>query len=278
MRNLIFLFVKHGGFVTFVLMELLCMFLVVNNNTGQSAIFNNFFSAASNSMTNQGDKVTQFINLSDHNDSLARANSRLLQERDNALFIQTIRRDSIQVPETEQMFTFTAAKVTSNSTSLTNNSLTINRGKKHGIKKSMGIVGVGGNGVIGIVKSTTDNYSRVLPILHSQSKISAAIRRNGYFGSLVWRGRDPMKVNLVDVPKHANLVIGDTIQTSSYSSIFPEGIMIGTIDTFWQQAGTNFYEIDVNLSTDLSNIKYVHVVENLMKKEIEALKKEVSDE
>ena len=87
-----------------------------------------------------------------------------------------------------------------------------------------------------------------------------------------------MKVNLVDVPKHANLLIGDTIQTSSYSSIFPEGIMIGTIDTFWQKSGTNFYEIDVNLSTDLSNVKYVHVVENLMEKELEVLRKEVSDE
>lgn len=259
-------------------MELLCMFLVVNNNNGQNAIFNSTFSAFSNSITNQADGLTQFINLTSVNDSLARENSNLLQERDNALFIQTIQKDSVQIPETEQMYTFTAAKVTSNSTNLNNNSLFINRGKKHGITKSMGVIGAGSSGVIGIVKSTTDNFSRILPILHRQSKISASIKRNNFYGSLIWKGGNPTKVNLSDIPKHANLVKGDTVQTSGYSSIFPEGIMIGTVDTFWLQEGTNFYDIKVNLSIDLSNIKYVYVVENLMKKELEELRKEVSDE
>ena len=54
--------------------------------------------------------------------------------------------------------------------------------------------------------------------------------------------------------------------------------MIGTIDTFWLQEGTNFYEIQVNLVNDLSRVKYVFVVDNLMKKELEQLEKEVSDE
>jgi len=254
------------------------MVLVVNNNSEQNAIFNSSFSAFSNSVTGNFDNVSQFVSLSSVADNLARENATLLQERDNALFIQTIQRDSIPIPEKEQMYTFTAAKVTSNSTNRNNNSLTINRGANHGIKRSMGIVGTGSNGIIGIVKNTTANYARVLPILHSQSKISSSIKRNNFFGSLIWKGGDPTKVNLVDIPKHAKLIKGDTIQTSGYSSIFPEGIMIGTIDTFWLQEGTNFYEIKVNLSNDLSKVKYVYVVENLMKSELEALEKEVSDE
>ena len=255
------------------------MFLVVNNNNSeQKAIFNSSLSVWSNVITDKFDGLKQFIQLSSVADSLARENATLLQQRDNALFVQTIRRDSFPLEEKEQLHTFMAAKVVSNSTRQDNNSLTINRGSKHGIKASMGIIGTGNNGVIGIVKSTTENYSRVLPILHSQSKISCSVKRNGYFGSLVWKGRDPSKANLVDIPKHANLVKGDTIQTSGYSSIFPEGIMVGTIDTFWLQTGTNFYEIEIDLSTDMSNIKYVYVVENLKKTELEKLQKEASDE
>jgi len=259
-------------------MELLCMVLVVNNNSDQNAIFNSSLSAFSNSVNNKFDNLSQFVNLSTVVDSLARQNATLLQERDNALFIQTIRRDSIPIPEKEQVYTFMSAKVISNSTNRNNNSLTINRGANHGIKKSMGIVGAGSSGVIGIVKNTTANYARILPILHSQSKISSSIKRNGYFGSLIWKGGDPTKVNLVDIPKHANLVKGDTIQTSGYSSVFPEGIMIGTVDTFWVQRGTNFYEIEVNLSNDMSNVKYVYVVENLKQTELELLEKEGADE
>ncbi len=278
MRNLIFLFVKHGGFLTFFLAEIFCMYLVVNNNSEQNAIFNSSFSFFSNETTERFDNLKQFVSLSSVNDTLARANAKLLQEKENAKFIQTVFKDSIQIPDTEQLYTFTAAKVVSNSTTRHNNSIIINRGANHGIKPSMGIIGVGNAGVVGIVKNTTANHSRVLPILHSQSRISASIKRNNFFGGLVWQGRDPTKANLVDIPKHANLVKGDTIQTSGYSSIFPEGIMIGTIDTSWLQKGTNFYEIEVNLCNDLSSVKYVYVVENLMKKEIDALEKEVSDD
>ncbi len=278
MRNLIFLFVKHGGFVTFILMEMLCMFLVVNNNNEQNAIFNSSFSVISNIITDRFDGIKQFIQLSSVADSLARENASLLQQRDNALFVQTIRRDSLPEINKERLYTFTAAKVISNSIRQNNNSLIINRGAAHGIKKSMGIIGAGSSGVIGIVKNTTENHARILPILHSQSRISSSIKRNGHFGSLIWKGGDSNKVNLIDIPKHANLIKGDTVQTSGFSSIFPEGIMIGTIDTFWLQPGTYFYEIEVNLSADMSNVKYVYVVENLMKSELETLQKGASDE
>ncbi|MFT7606591.1 MAG: rod shape-determining protein MreC [Saprospiraceae bacterium] len=278
MRNLIFLFVKHGGFVTFLLMEMFCMFLVVNNNSEQNAIFNSSLSVISNVITDKFDGGRQFIQLSSLADSLNRKNASLLQERDNAIFVRNIYKESFPELDKEQKFTFTAAKVISNSTTRNNNSLTINRGSAQGVKQSMGIMGGVGSGVIGIVKSTTTNHARILPILHSQSKISASVKRNGYFGSLIWKGGDPAKVNLADIPKHANLTKGDTIQTSGYSSIFPEGIMIGTIDTFWLQEGTNFYEIVVKLGTDMSNVKYVYVVENLMKHELDTLQKQISDE
>lgn len=278
MRNLIFLFVKHGGFVTFLLMEMLCMYLVVNNNSDQGAIFNNSLTVASDVIMDKFDNVSQYVRLAAVSDSLARQNATLLQEKEYAQFIKTVFRDSIQEPEKEQMYTFMAAKVVSNSITRTNNSLTINRGASHGLKPSMGVIGAGSNGVIGIIKSTTENHSRILPILHSQSKISSSLKKNGFFGSLVWRGGNPKILNLTDIPKHAVLEKGDTIQTSGYSSIFPEGIMIGTIDTFWLKEGTNFYEIKVELSNDLSNAKYVYVVENLMKNELETLEKEVSDE
>lgn len=254
------------------------MFLVVEMNTEHNAIFNSSFSTVSDVVTSQFSKTKEHFYMASVADSLARQNSLLLQERDNAKFLQTVFKDSIQEEEKDQMYTFTAAKVISKTINLNNNGLTINRGTSHGIKPSMGIIGAGNNSVIGIVKSCTKNFSRVLPILHSQSRISSTVKRSNYPGSLVWKGGDPTRANLVDVPKHADVIKGDTIQTSGYSTIFPEGIMIGTVDTFWLQQGTNFYEIEINLSNDLSRTKYVYVVENLMKAELEELEKEVSDE
>jgi rod shape-determining protein MreC len=66
---------------------------------------------------------------------------------------------------------------------------------------------------------------------------------------------------------------GDTVETSGYSSVFPKGVMIGTIDTFKIKDGGNFYTIDVRLKAALGKIKYVYVINNLFKAEQEAVEK-----
>ncbi len=254
------------------------MYLVVNNNQTQNAIYLNSLSAVTDAITQKFDNITQFINLSSVADSLAKKNAELLEEAQNAKFNKTVFRDSVNLPETGQLFTFVESKVVSNSINKKNNSLTINRGTEQGILTSMGVIGANQTGVVGIVKSTTKNYARVMSILHQQSIISASIMRNGHFGSIVWRSNNPILVNLIDVPKHADIVIGDTVQTSGFSTIFPEGIMIGVVDTFWVPSGSNFFEIEVTLNNDLNKIKYVYVVDNLMKEDLETIQEEGSNE
>ena len=259
-------------------MEFLCMYLIINNNQTQRAIYLNSMSAATDALTKRVDNFSQFINLSSVADSLSKKNAELLAEADNAKFIKTILKDSISDLEKEQFYTFIQSKVISNSINKNNNSLSINRGAKHGIAPSMGVIDANQTGVVGIVKSTTNNFSRVMSILHRQTLISASIQRNGHFGSIVWKGNDPTVVNFIDVPKHADVVIGDTVQTSGYSTIFPEGIMIGTVDTFWVPSGSNFFEIKVNLKNDLNKTKYVYVVNNLMKEELKKIEEEDDNE
>ncbi len=254
------------------------MYLVVNNNQTQNAIYFNSLSAATDAITHKFDNITQFINLASVADSLVKKNAKLLAEAENAKFIKTVLRDSVNSPETEQLFTYIEAKVVSNSINKKNNSLSINRGSEQGILPSMGVIGANQTGVVGIVKSTSKNHARVMSILHQHTIISASIMRNGHFGSIVWRSRSSLSVNLIDVPKHADIMIGDTVQTSGYSTIFPEGIMIGVVDTFWVPSGSNFFEIEVTLNNDLNKTKYVYVVDNLMKEDLEKIQEEGSNE
>ncbi|MBA3901309.1 MAG: rod shape-determining protein MreC, partial [Bacteroidetes bacterium] len=69
------------------------------------------------------------------------------------------------------------------------------------------------------------------------------------------------------IPKHAKLNIGDTIVTSGASTIFPDGIMIGTIAEYKLKDGDNFFKIDINISTDFGKLGYVYVIKNLMSQE-----------
>lgn len=278
MRNLIFLFIKHGGLVTFIFMESLCMYLIVNNNQTQRAIYLSSFSAAADAFTQRFDNFTQFINLASVADSLSKKNAELLAEAENAKFIKTVLKDSAHILETEQLFTFIQSKVISNSINKNNNSLTINRGTAQGVSSGMGVIGANNSGIVGIVKSSTKNYSRVMSLLHRQSIISASIKGTGHFGSIVWKGNDPKIVHLIDIPKHATVTKDSIVQTSGYSTIFPEGIIIGTIKDFDLPPGSNFYDIEVELVNDFNTTKYVYVVENMMRKEIEKIQEQTDDE
>ncbi|MBQ4215151.1 MAG: rod shape-determining protein MreC, partial [Bacteroidales bacterium] len=61
----------------------------------------------------------------------------------------------------------------------------------------------------------------------------------------------------------------DTLVTNTYSNLFPSEIMVGTIESFYQN--NNFFSADVRLSTDFKRIDYVYVVKDLYKKERENL-------
>ena len=276
MQNLILLFVRHGGLILFILLESLCMYLVVQYNQKQNSIYFSSTNVLSGTVHNQYDDFLQYLYLADVADSLANENAKLYEQLDDAKFNRSIWRDTLRADTLEPQYIYQSATVINNSINKYHNHITIDRGRNHGIRSSMGVIN--DHGIVGIVKSTSGNYSLVMSVLHNQTRISAAIKRNNYFGSLVWKGGDPMHVNLNDIPKHADLVVGDTVQTSSYSAVFPEGIMIGKIDTFWIEPGSNFYSVDVKLSNNLSSLRYVYVVENIMKGEQLELEEEVQDE
>ena len=102
-----------------------------------------------------------------------------------------------------------------------------------------------------------------MSLLNLDLRISSKIKKNGYFGSLNWDGKGYQTAILNEIPLHADIQVGDTIITSGFSSIFPEGIIIGFISDFEDKSGS-FYEIEVKLSTDFKTLGNVNVIGNLL--------------
>ena len=128
-------------------------------------------------------------------------------------------------------------------------------------------------GIIGITENTSENYTRVQSILNKNSKINARLKGNStYFGTLKWNSEDYNTVQLHDIPRQAPLKIGDTIETGGKSTIFPEGIPIGTVSKINKRNTANS-KIDVSLFNDMSNLRNVYIIKNLHKIEIQSLEK-----
>ena len=88
---------------------------------------------------------------------------------------------------------------------------------------------------------------------------------------LSWDGININKVQLKDVPKQANVLIGDTIVTGGNSLIFPKGILIGYVDSFKLDNSENYLELEIILATDMTNIENLYVLKNNNIKEINSL-------
>ena len=164
------------------------------------------------------------------------------------------------------------AKVVDNSVHKPENLMTIDKGRADGVEVDMGVAC--GNGVVGIVYLVGDHYSVVIPVLNvSSSRISCAIRDRGYFGYLHWYGGDPTVAYVEDIPRHAKFRLGEWVVTSGFSSIFPPDIPLGVAgEAKVINGATN--EIKVKLLQDFTALRYVTVVYNTERPEMEALTNE----
>jgi len=265
MRN-IFVFIWRNHFVfLFLLLESLALSMLIQNNNHQRAGFINSANIVSGNILNIYNSITEYFFLKQTNEKLAAENAALKKYSVNSFFKYDLQVFNISDTVFRQQYTYRTAKVVNKSVNKRNNYLTLNRGKLQGIEKDMAVITP--DGVAGIVKDVSENFSTVISMLHVNSKISAQIKGNNYFGSVVWNGNDDSYVDLTDIPSHVKLHKGDTVVTTSYSAIFPEGIVVGTIDEFNLEAGNNFYNIRIKPGVDFRNVSNVYVIGNLLKNE-----------
>ena len=97
---------------------------------------------------------------------------------------------------------------------------------------------------------------------------SGIAMRNGFFGSMVWDGKDPEFAMLQELPKQGKYQRGDTIITSGYSAVFPEGIIVGTVESVSKELSDNFVSLKVRLATNFMQLSTVRAIKNKMKVEL----------
>lgn len=266
MRSLFRFLLRNYFLMMFLILEAISLVLIVSLNDYQRVTFFN----SSNNFA--GTIYERFSNLDDYF-SLGRTNARLAAENASLrkqLQMRIMNQENYPInrPDTVEApaYIFTSAKVISNSVNKQFNYITINKGSRHGIKPDMGIINA--DGVVGVITNVSQNYSTGLSLLNKRLLIPAKITTNNYFGSLVWDGEHYNTADLKEIPFHVIVNVGDTVVTSGYSNIFPDGMMIGIIKKFGVVSGTNFYDIKVELSTNFKTLKYVEVVQNTKRAEL----------
>lgn len=266
---------KYYYVLLFLVLEGVSFLLLFRFNNYQGSVW---FSAANSAVAEVNRRysdVMSYLDLKEVNRHLTDENLRLQLEADRlreALY-ETARDTSHTervVRRLLENYRLVPAEVVSNSKERADNYLVIDRGTADGVAPEMGVVG--GGGAVGIVYLAGPHHSLVIPLTNKKSSVSCRVRGQRYFGYLQWDGRNMRVASLDDIPRYARVKVGDVVETSGYSAVFPPGIFVGRIAGIGNSADGQSYRLTVNLGTDFSNIRDVNVIITSYKAEIDTLR------
>ncbi|MCD6091598.1 MAG: rod shape-determining protein MreC [Bacteroidales bacterium] len=270
---------KNSAFILFLILELISLVFVVNGNRHQSAVFSTVANQYGGKIFTTYSNFRNYFHLKDANDQLAYENAFLKEKLQKALFemdstnFQSF--DSIdstmfiQSDSLKPLFDYIPAKIISNSTNRQKNYLMLNKGRKHGVRKNMGIIGP--NGIVGVVFETSEDYSSGISLLNIKQSVSVKLKHNNELGILIWDGISPLFGQLDAIENYVPISVGDTIITSGFSHIFPGNESIGTVAEFREMPGNTIWYIKVKFSTDFKKLFWVNIARNLNYEQQKAL-------
>jgi len=275
-RN-IFLFIRrYSNFFFFLSLQVFSIYLIVHYNRYQNAIASESMNEITGRINNQYNGVAYYFQLKSTNDSLVRANADLynklksdfeLPDTTNKSVINYIKIDSLVVG---RKYLYKEAKVVANSVSSQTNYLVLGRGSNQQLVKDIGVVDPN-NDVVGIVTDVSSNFAVVMSLLHKDSRISAKLKKGGDAGMVTWDGQDPTILTLSEIRKSAKVAKGDTVVTSGFTTTFPYGSNIGTIQEIIPEKSTSHYTIKLKTCANFFNLQYAYAIDNLQKDEINRL-------
>lgn len=252
MQQLLVFIYNNRAFFTFVGLQLLAAWLIVNKNTYQSFAFLSSSSQVMGNLSDASGSVGDYFELKNQNTKLMRENALLLQQTNN----------SGGVASKPDSYRFIPAQVVNNSVRFNNNYLTIDKGLADGIAPGMGVIT--DKGIVGKVKACSENFSTVYSLLHSSLEISSEIKRDGSLCTTKWKAteNDYTQASLLHLARHKQINQGDTVVTAGSNAIFPPAILIGTVNSVSREGIGRTLSVQIDLSTEFSQLDYVYIIRN----------------
>jgi rod shape-determining protein MreC len=264
MKNLLTFVARYYHWFMLLLMEIISGMMLFQYNSYQGSVWFSSANVVVGKVYELDSSIRSFFSLKRVNEELSLRNFYLERQVTQLRRLYSDLTNDTTIMERQELevlsrFRLVPAKVVSNSLEKTDNFITIDKGRADGVEKDMGVAC--GNGVVGVVYLTSDHYSVVIPVLNvTSSRISCAIRGRGYFGYLQWYGGDPTVAYVEDIPRHARFKKGDWVETSGYSAIFPQGVLVGKIEKIFNSVDGLSYRLKVRLSTDFGCLRDVYVI------------------
>lgn len=267
MYNLRRFIIKHHVIILFILLEVISILLLARSQNFHRNWMVNTTNDVVGKIYEWSSEVGNYFRLNSANQQLAEENAML---RKQLAVVYDTTSCTYDVNEGDTLYEYIPAQVVNNSTNQANNYIIINKGAVDGIERDMSVIST--DGIVGVVTDVSRHYASIMSLLHSKSVVGVRFKNNQEIASLKWQTNNYRFGMVEDIPTHIVLQEGDTIVTSSHSFIFPEDLMVGTVEEFYPTAVDALNRAKVRFATDFATLRHVYVIKDLHKHELDSLK------
>lgn len=286
MRNVILFIKRYFNFLTFLGLQVFCLWTLFRYNSFHHAVFAGVTSEVTGKINQRYERMHGYFLLRKTNEELLKENQQLrslLSENFEAadssrrimpdsilIKLDSLKKDSAFKPLKYEIL---EATVVGNSVSQQKNYIQLHRGALQGVRNNMGVISP--SGIVGKVIEVSDNFSVVMSLLNRDTRVSAMLKKSGEVGFISWEGNDPQLLTLANIPKSATVVKGDTIITSGFTGLYPRGMMIGTVTKVEQDKSSNTFLLSIKPATNFFTLQYVYILNNLQRPELDTLENRI---
>lgn len=171
-------------------------------------------------------------------------------------------KNMLELKNTMSSYEMIYTTVTSRNTDYWFYTLTIDKGKKDGIKEDM--IVINDKGLVGRVIET-NNFSSIIKLVtanDSYNKISVNIKSNDTIYNGIITGYDINKnlILVTSIRSTSDIKIGDSVSTNGLGNLFPEGIYIGKVEEILSDDLGVSKVLGIKSEVNFENLKYLAVL------------------
>ena len=272
MRKLIQVLEKYYIVILFLFLELAGFLMLVKYNTYHQISYLSWTNEITGGMYKRVNAITQHMHLVEENEILSNENA-ILKKQLQQSFLNAENDFNPWIDTVfHQSYVYQGVKIINNELSKPNNFMMLDKGSLSGIRPKMGVIN--SFGVVGIVTDVSKHYAVVMSVLNQDFQLGVRLKGSEFFGSLRWDGEDPQFSTLSDIQSFVDVQKGYSVETMGASGIFPEGVMVGVVDSISPMAESSTWKIKIKLSANIQQAKHAYVLENVFEEEILELEEE----